>query len=94
MNNQKKIDLIVQYSLLAAGQEDDFMDRQLGPIHLVKYIYLADLSYAREKGGETFTGLKWKFHKFGPWSAAAHSSIEPALHAINANQKSFPSPVA
>ncbi len=91
MDNQKKIDLIIQYALLAAGQEDDFKDRQLGPIHIVKYIYIADLLYSRENNGETFTGLEWKFHKFGPWSATAHSRIEPALQAINANKKSFPS---
>ena len=41
-----KADLILQYALLLAGQEDDFFDRQLGPIHLLKYCYLADLIHA------------------------------------------------
>ena len=28
-----KIDLLIQYTILIAGQEDDHFDRQLGPIH-------------------------------------------------------------
>ena len=41
-----RVDKIIQYSLLIAGDEDDFSDRQLGPIHLIKYVYLADLDFA------------------------------------------------
>jgi hypothetical protein len=44
-----KIDLLIQYTLLVAGQEDEYLDRQLGPIHLIKYVYLADLVYAERK---------------------------------------------
>lgn len=51
-----KIDLLIQYAILIAGQEDEYPDRQLGPIHLIKYVYLADLAYAERNGGETFTG--------------------------------------
>jgi hypothetical protein len=39
----KKVDLILKYILAAAGQED-FSNREVGPIHLVKYVYLADLA--------------------------------------------------
>jgi hypothetical protein len=89
--NTSHIDLVIQYSLLVAGDEDDCFDRQLGPIHLIKYVYLADLSYARVNNGQSFTGIDWQFYKFGPWSQAVHVRIEPALNAIHANRKQFPS---
>jgi len=62
-----RVDKIIQYTLLVAGDEDDYFDRQLGPIHLIKYVYLADLDYAASHNGEIFTGVKWQFYKFGPW---------------------------
>ena len=37
-----KIDLLIQYAILIAGQEDEYLDRQLGPIHLIKYVYLEE----------------------------------------------------
>ncbi len=89
--NTDRIDAILQYALLVAGEEDGAMDRQLGPVHLIKYVYLADLAYAREHVGETYTGVEWKFYKFGPWSQSVHQRIEPALLAIHADKKHFPS---
>jgi hypothetical protein len=50
-----KVDLLLKYILAATGQED-FGNREVGPIHLVKYVYLADLAFAEKHGGETFTG--------------------------------------
>jgi len=85
-----KIDLLIQYAILIAGQEDDYLDRQLGPIHLIKYVYLADLAQAERNCGETFTGIAWQFYKFGPWSQAVNERIEPALAAIGANKNHFP----
>jgi len=87
----KKIDLLIQYSLLVAGEEDDLSCRQLGPIHLIKYVYLADLFYADRNQGNTFTGADWKFYKFGPWSQVVYSQIDPALAAIMANKLCFES---
>lgn len=89
--NITKIDRVLQFILTAAGQEDDFRDRELGPIHLIKYLYLADLAYAEEHGGETYTGTSWKFHHFGPWSNEAYTRIEPALKEIGATRKEVPS---
>lgn len=86
-----KVDLLIQYSLLVAGEEDDFMDRDLGPIHLLKYVYLADLAHAERKHGQTFTGIDWQFYKFGPWSQVVHERIDPALIAVNAYKKTFES---
>jgi len=85
------IDKILQYALLAAGREDDPFDRQLGPIHLIKYVYLADLAYAKEYDGQTFTGVKWQFYKFGPWAQVVNGRIESSLTEIGAEKKTFPS---
>lgn len=85
MQNLKNIDLIIQYALVVAGQQDPF-ERKLGRIHLIKYVYLADLAYAKYHDGESFTGLKWIFHHFGPWSVECYKRIEPALSEIGAHQ--------
>lgn len=86
-----KIDLVLQFALLAAGDEDDYVDRQLGPIHLIKYVYLADLHFARRNEGRSFTGVNWQFYRFGPWSAAVLDRVQPSLQAIHAEQKRFAS---
>lgn len=80
------ISLIIQYALLVAGEEDSLFDRQLGPIHLIKYVYLADLFYAKRNNGEIFTGVDWRFYNFGPWSRDVFKAIDPALQAINADK--------
>jgi len=85
MQNLNKIDLIIQYALITAGQSGSY-ERRLGAIHLIKYVYLADLIHAKYHNGKTFTGLKWIFHHFGPWSAECFKRIEPALSAIQANR--------
>ena len=86
-----RVDLALQFALLVAGEGDEYFDRQLGPIHLIKYVYLADLSHAQKNDGATYTGIKWRFHKFGPWSEEVYARIEPALSAIKADKKSSPS---
>ena len=85
------VDLLLQYVLLLAGAKDKQTDRQLGPIHLVKYVYLADLVYARRNQGKTFTSAPWQFDKFGPWSQEVRERIEPALVEIGADKKTIPS---
>lgn len=86
-----KIQKIMQYALLVAGQNDDPFDRQLGPIHLVKYVYLADMEFAKYHEGQTYTGVDWKFHHFGPWSPLVFNQIDLALVPFGAVKKSFPS---
>ena len=88
--NYNKLDLLLQYIIAVAGQNDPY-DRELGMIHLIKYTYLADLTYASHHNGETFTGLPWKFHHFGPWSVECFQRIEPALTAIGATQRTIES---
>jgi hypothetical protein len=89
--DQDRIDKLIQFALLVAGRNDEPFERELGPIHLIKYVYLADLAYAERRSGETFTGVQWRFHHYGPWSAEVHDRIVPALTAIDAEAKQVPS---
>jgi len=82
----QKLYQLLQYILTVAGKAD-FYSRELGTIHLIKYAYLADLAYAKYNDGETYTGLTWKFHNFGPWSIDCFNAVEPALEAIGAQSR-------
>jgi hypothetical protein len=81
-----KVDLILKYVLAAAGQED-VGNQELGPIHLVKYVYLADLSFAEAHGGETLTGAEWQFYHYGPWSSAVYSRIQNVVQDVHATER-------
>lgn len=89
--NIQRVDALLAYILIEAQKSDDFGERSLGPIHFIKYIYLADLSYAENHEGETFTGIQWRFHHFGPWDTALWQRIEPSLTASGAQAANFPS---
>lgn len=88
---KNKIHRIVQYALLRAADSESYAERELGPIHLIKYLYLVDMDYAKYNDGRIFTGIEWKFHHFGPWSFPAFSELEPALLEIGANRKKLSS---
>jgi len=88
----KRVDQIVQFALARAAHEDDWQQRELGPIHLIKYVYLADLAHAAAHDGETFTGTNWVFFHYGPWSAEVHSRLDPAAAGIQAIIRTFESP--
>ena len=85
----KNIDIIYQYSLLIAGDMGDSYAYRLGPIHLLKYLYLADCSYASRNSGKSFSGIEWRFYNFGPWSSEAHSRIQNSMSAIGAITHQF-----
>ena len=87
----ENIDIILQFIIATAGQEDNKWERELGNIHLIKYLYLADLSYAKHNNGTIFTNLEWRFHHFGPWTVDAYKRIEPALNSIGADKKHYKS---
>lgn len=86
-----KVDLLLKYILAAAGQED-LGNRAVGPIHLVKYVYLADLVFAEKHSGKTFTGTPWRFHNFGPWSPELFNRIDPVVQEVGAEVRSISSP--
>lgn len=88
--NPSHVDLLFAYALAAAAQEDPGF-QELGPIHLLKYVYLGDLAYAEVHDGQTFTGAPWRFHHFGPWSPEVFQRLEPAMEKMGAVVRSFPS---
>ncbi len=85
-----RIDVLLKLALSAAGQ-NDFGERELGPIHLLKYVYLGDLAYAETHEGQTFTGAPWRFHHYGPWSLEVFQRIEPVVLATHAEERHFQS---
>ena len=91
MIDSARVDLLLQYALAVAGQEDDFAHRELGPIHLLKHVYLADLAHADRHRGETFTGVRWRFYHFGPWAAEVYSRLKPVVAAVGAKERRFTS---
>ena len=86
--DSRKVDLVIQYALAVAAEAEDFRDRELGPIHLLKFVYLADLSFAQAER-QSFTGANWKFHKFGPWAVDVYQRLQPAIQSIGANERRF-----
>jgi len=86
--NQELVDRLLQFAVACAAEED-FPNHELRPIHLLKYLYLADLEYAKENNGETYTGADWEFLHFGPWCGAVQDRIEPALSRIGVQPRSF-----
>jgi hypothetical protein len=84
-----KVDKIIQYALAVAAGDDDYRCRELGPIHLLKYVYLADLAWAERHNGETYTGTVWQFYHFGPWSVEVLNRIEPACKTMGAEKRTF-----
>jgi len=81
-----RIDDVMTYALCLAAERDD--DRELGPIHLIKYVYLADLAHAHETG-TSFTGVPWTFYHFGPWSREVHDRVEPLIRFLGAVERTF-----
>ena len=88
--NQTRVDHIIKLCLAAAAQRD-LGERELGPIHLIKYVYLADLLYSQRHDGETYTGTPWIFYHFGPYSIEVLNRVEPVAHELGANEKRQPS---
>lgn len=89
--NTERVDLLLEYALAVAGQED-VGRRELGAIHLLKYVYLADLAYAERHAGTTYTGAAWRFYHYGPWSPEVHDRIAPAARHLCASERRYASP--
>jgi hypothetical protein len=87
-----RVNTLLKYALMVASESDDYRDRELGVIHLIKYVYLADLAWGEQHEGESYTGITWRFHKFGPWSQELFKAIEPVLLEAGAVKKSVQHP--
>lgn len=83
----QRVDDIVKFSLAFAAQADDRWDRELGPIHLIKYVYLADLAYAQRHGGQSFTGATWRFYHYGPWEPSVLQRVLAVVALLHAGER-------
>jgi hypothetical protein len=74
-----KIDILelIQYIVCYATEKG----MKLSPIRLVKFLYLADLYWARENEGATLTKWPWKFVHYGPFCAESLHVIEKAFQS-------------
>ncbi|XOF35298.1 MAG: hypothetical protein ACL93V_08445 [Candidatus Electrothrix sp. YB6] len=90
--NTLRIQSLVQYILAEAAQAEDWSNRELGPIHIIKYLYLADMYYAMEKDGDTYTDIDWQFYHFGPWNLELYKEkIPQSIENIGADTRNFES---
>jgi hypothetical protein len=87
----ERVRQLVELCLACAARQDEWTERELGPIHVLKYVYLADLAHAERNGGKTFTGAPWRFYHYGPWAAEVYELIEPAASGAGAERKVIPS---
>jgi hypothetical protein len=67
---------LIQYIVCSATEKG----MKLSPIRLVKFLYLADLYWARENEGATLTKWPWKFVHYGPFCSESLAYIEKAHH--------------
>lgn len=86
-----RLDRLFQYAVAIAAQSEDYKQRELGPIHILKYAYLADLAHASRHDGATYSGTDWTFHHFGPWSVEAFQRIAPSVTSSGATPRTFSS---
>ncbi|HEY6004485.1 MAG TPA: hypothetical protein VIV57_16540 [Anaeromyxobacter sp.] len=86
-----RVDLVLKYALAVASREE-WGRRDLGAIHLLKLVYLADLAHAQAHDGETFTGAPWRFYKFGPWTESVYERIPAVLAMLGATEQRVSSP--
>ncbi|MBL0211356.1 MAG: hypothetical protein IPQ13_10665 [Holophagaceae bacterium] len=79
---------LIRFALASARREDHgFGD--LGIIHLLKLMYLADLGYAATHDGQTFTEVPWIFFHFGPWDRAVWAETEAQVIDPEIEERSF-----
>lgn len=66
---------LVHYITWLASEREEM----LSPIRLMKFLYLADLYYARRNQGKTLTGWQWRFVHYGPFCQEALQAIEATV---------------
>ena len=83
-------DKILELIQLIIWYASDF-EINLTRLRLVKFLYLADLYYAREKSGQTFTNLPWAFVYYGPYCGEALREIDNAVKKGLIEEKAYES---
>jgi len=66
-------------------------DSSLTTVRLVKFVYLADVYFARKHKGETLTHFPWVFVNFGPYCGEVMGEIDKAEALGLIEMKSFDS---
>jgi len=82
-----KIRDLIEFIVRYATQQDI----KLTTIRLVKFIYLADLYYARDYQGTTLTDLPWAFVHYGPYCREVMQEIDKAVLSGNVCKESYES---
>jgi len=77
----------VRFALTAASRLDPPVP--LGPIHLMKFAYLADWAVAQRQSGESLTQIPWRFYHFGPYCDAIEEDLAKAVGRGSAEDRSF-----
>lgn len=85
--NSKVVQDLVSFAIAEAARQDCAV--ALGPIHLMKYLYLADWAYAKTHEGATLTEIPWKFYHFGPYSGAVEEDLEKAANITTGGPQIF-----
>jgi len=78
---------IVRYIVWYATERDI----TLTTIRLVKFVYLADLYYARRTGGTTLTGFPWAFVYYGPYCGEVMGAIDNAARGGTISRQTYES---
>jgi hypothetical protein len=78
---------LIKYIVCSATENES----ALTSVRLVKFMYLADLYYARTHKGKTLTGLHWAFVHYGPYCSEAWEEIEDAVSDQTVNRKAYES---
>ncbi|HDD35796.1 MAG TPA: hypothetical protein ENF30_03235 [Candidatus Desulfofervidus auxilii] len=86
IKNISPIDLI-HYIVWYATQKG----MRLTTLRLVKFLYLADLYWARKTGGETLTNWPWRFIHYGPFCSESLEAIKRAVELGLIKEKTYPS---
>lgn len=90
--NEPVVNDLLRFALATAARQDEFAFRELGPIHLMKLLYLSDWAHSRTHGGETLTKIPWVFFHFGPWGATLDPYLKATIPAMGAVERRFPAP--
>jgi uncharacterized phage-associated protein len=84
--NMKVIDLIEFITWYATENEIS-----LTTVRLVKFVYLADVYFARKHEGDTLTHFPWAFVNYGPYCRQVMEEIDKAVSSGLIDRRSFES---
>lgn len=82
-----KVSDLIRYIIWCATERD----MELTTVRVVKFVYLADVYYARGHGGKTLTTLPWAFINYGPYCSAVMKEIDTLATSGQVCRSQFPS---